>query len=108
MNHLTLIGRLARAPKYYEGETPRVLFTLAVDRHSTSEDPDFIGMVAFGPQATAIAKYTGQGHLVAVEGRIQSRSYDKDGETVYVTEVVAHRVDFLARPKAASDQVVAA
>lgn len=107
MNQVTLIGRLARTPNYYDGENPRVLFTLAVDRRS-GDTPDYIGMVAFGPQATAVARYTDHGHLVAVEGRIQSRSYEKDGATVYVTEVVANRVDFLARPKGASDQVVAA
>jgi single-strand DNA-binding protein len=98
MNNVTLIGRLVRDANYYEGDTtPRALFTLAVDRKD--DGADFIGLVAFGAQATAIHGHIGKGHLVAVEGRVQSRSYDKGGETVYVTEIVAQRVDFLARPK---------
>ena len=53
-------------------------------------------MITFGKQAENCEKYLQKGRLVAVQGRIQTGSYkNKDGQTVYTTDVVADRVEFL-------------
>ena len=102
MNKAFLIGRLTKNPelRYSSNNAPIVNFTIAIDRQYTNSegqrDTDFISIVAFQKQAENISKYVSKGSLVAVDGRIQTRNYeDKDGKRVYVTEVVADRVQFL-------------
>lgn len=102
MNKAFLIGRLTRDPelRYSSSNAAIVNFTIAIDRQYTNSqgerDTDFINIVAFQKQAENIKKYVSKGSLVAVDGRIQTRNYeDKDGKRVYVTEVVADRVQFL-------------
>lgn len=73
-------------------------FTLAVDRdHSKQKDEaDFITCVAWNRTAEILSQYAGKGRLICVEGRIQTRNYDnKEGQRVYVTEVVAENVKLL-------------
>lgn len=102
MNKAFLIGRLTRDPelRYSSSNAAIVNFSIAIDRQYTNtqgqRETDFINIVAFQKQAENIKKYVGKGSLVAVDGRIQTRNYDdKDGKRVYVTEVVADRVQFL-------------
>ena len=102
MNKAFLIGRLTRDPelRYSSSNAAIVNFSIAIDRQYTNKDgqreTDFINIVAFQKQAENIKKYVSKGSLVAVDGRIQTRNYeDKDGKRVYVTEVVADRVQFL-------------
>lgn len=102
MNKTFLIGRLTRDPelRYSSSNTPIVNFTIAIDRQYTNKDgqreTDFIRIVAYNKQAENISKYVTKGSLVAVDGRIQTGSYeDKDGKRVYTTDVVADRVQFL-------------
>ena len=112
MNKAFLIGRLTRDPelRYSSSNAPIVNFSIAIDRQYTNSqgqrDTDFINIVAFQKQAENIKKYLTKGSLVAVDGRIQTRNYDdKDGKKVYVTEVVADRVQFLNSKS--SDQISA-
>lgn len=102
MNKAFLIGRLTRDPelRYSSSNAAIVNFSIAIDRQYTNNqgqrETDFINIVAFQKQAENIKKYVTKGSLVAVDGRIQTRNYeDKDGKRVYVTEVVADRVQFL-------------
>ena len=102
MNKAFLIGRLTRDPelRYSSSNAAIVNFSIAIDRQYTNNqgqrETDFINIVAFQKQAENIKKYLTKGSLVAVDGRIQTRNYeDKDGKKVYVTEVVADRVQFL-------------
>ena len=102
MNKAFLIGRLTRDPelRYSSSNAAIVNFSIAIDRQYTNSqgqrETDFINIVAFQKQAENIKKYVSKGSLVAVDGRIQTRNYeDKDGKRVYVTEVVADRVQFL-------------
>ena len=97
MNNVVLIGRLTKdAEVRYSGETPVARFTLAVDRNSRDKATDFIPIVVFGKQAENVERYLGKGRQCAVEGRIQTGSYEKsDGTKVYTTDVVAYRVEFL-------------
>ena len=102
MNKAFLIGRLTRDPelRYSSSNAAIVNFSIAIDRQYTNNqgqrETDFINIVASQKQAENIKKYVSKGSLVAVDGRIQTRNYeDKDGKRVYVTEVVADRVQFL-------------
>ena len=75
-------------------------FTVAVSRNYTGangeRETDFLNCVAWRKQAENIAKYCTKGSQVAVEGRIQTRSYDaQDGTKRYVTEIIADNVTFL-------------
>ncbi|HIT10814.1 MAG TPA: single-stranded DNA-binding protein [Candidatus Onthousia faecigallinarum] len=109
MNKVFLIGRLTRDPelRYTGNNTAVATFTLAVNRNFTNQsgerEADFINCVVWRKQAENVKKYVHQGTQVAVEGRIQVRSYDdQNGQRRYVTEVVADNVEFLT-PKGASN-----
>ena len=102
MNSVILIGRLTQDPevRYTSGSQMAVCnFTLAIDRPARQggeRQADFPRVVVFGKQAETCERYLAKGRLVAVNGRIQTGSYqNRDGQTVYTTDVVANRVEFL-------------
>lgn len=101
MNKVVLIGRLTRDPelRYTSSNIPSVRFSLAVDRPFQNQNgergTDFINIVVWRKQAENVKKYITKGSLVAVEGRIQTGSYEKDGQRIYTTDVVADNVQFL-------------
>lgn len=102
MNSVILIGRLARDPELsYTPNTQTAVgrFTIAVDRpkrDGEDQGADFIRITVWGRQAETCDRYLSKGRQVAVHGRIQTGSYkDRNGETVYTTDVVADRVEFL-------------
>ena len=101
MNSVALTGRLTRDPevRYTQSQTAVASFTLAVDRpysRDRENSADFIRITTFGKQAEFAEKYLNKGRLVGVTGRIQTGSYqDKDGKTVYTTDVIADRIEFL-------------
>ncbi len=100
MNNVVLIGRLTRDPEVRyipQSETAVANFTLAIDRPMAREKTtDFIRIVAFGKTAEICERYLFKGHLVGIQGRIQTGSYKtQTGETRYTTDVYAERVEFL-------------
>lgn len=102
MNKIFLIGRLTKEPelKYTPSGAAVCSFTLAVNRHFTSQDgereADFIPIVVWNKVAENCAKYLSKGHQAAIEGRLQIRSFDgSDGQRRWITEVVADNVEFL-------------
>src|SRR5574344_1091018 len=102
MNKVFLIGRLVRDPELrFTGSNIAVAtFSLAVNRNFTGangeRETDFINIVVWRKQAENCKNYITQGSQVAIDGRIQTRTYDdKDGQKRYVTEVVADNVQFL-------------
>ena len=102
MNKVFLIGRLTRDPelRYTGNNTAVATFSLAVNRNFSNQqgerEADFINIVVWRKQAENVKNYLSQGSQVAIDGRIQTRSYDdKDGQKRYVTEVVADNVEFL-------------
>lgn len=102
LNRSILIGRLTKDPelRYAPSGTGITTFTLAVDRPFKSDngpDADFLPVVTFKQTAEACANYLRKGRLCAVEGRIQTRSYDTDNGRRYVTEIIADNVRFLER-----------
>ena len=98
MNTWVGIGRLVRDPevRYTQSGKAVCRFTLAIDRRGNGEkQADFIQCVAWEKIAEVISQYTGEGRKIAVEGRIQTRSYDaQDGNKRYVTEVVVQSMEF--------------
>lgn len=110
MNLAVLIGRLVRDPELryiaHTG-TPVATFTLAVDRGLSKQKKqeakskglptaDFINIVVWNKQAETVAQYLRKGKLAAVQGSIQTRSYEaKDGTRRYITEILANRVQIL-------------
>ena len=99
MNNVILIGRLTKDPElsFTPSQTALCKFTIAVDRQSKEEKTaDYIRIVVWGKQAETCDRYLYKGKQVAVNGRIQTGSYkDKDGKTVYTTDVIANNVEFL-------------
>ena len=102
MNSVVLIGRLTRDPelRYTSGTQMAVAtFTVAIDRPVRAggeKQTDFPRVTVFGKQAENCEKFLAKGRLVGVQGRLQTGSYtNKDGATVYTTDVVADRVEFL-------------
>ena len=101
MNNVCLIGRLTRDPEIRDTQSGMAIatFTLAVDRQVSKDkerQADFIRITVFGKQAETVDRYLSKGRQVAVHGRIQTGSYkDKEGRTVYTTDVIADRVEFL-------------
>ena len=104
MNKVILMGRLTKDPETRQaGETIVTKFSIAVDRRRKTEGgqaADFPSVVAFGKTAEFINKYFKKGMKIAIEGRIQTGSYDKDGVKHYTTEVVAENVEFAESKKA--------
>ena len=103
MNKVILAGRLARDPeiKYTQSGKAVASFTLAVNRRyrkegSNQPTADFIMIVAWDKLAEIVGNHLTKGSQIAIEGRMQVRSYDaQDGSKRYVTEVVANEVEFM-------------
>ena len=106
MNKVILIGRLTKDPELRNTPTgvPVVSFTIAVNRtyqdKNGERQADFINCIAWRNQAENLARYIRKGGLIAVDGSLQTRSYDDpNGVRKYVTEVMVNQVSFLESKK---------
>lgn len=107
MNNVQLVGRLGRDPevRYSQGNKSTCIarYTLAVRRKFKNADgeydTDWINCVAFGASGEFAEKYFKKGMLVGVSGRIQTGSYEKDGRTVYTTDIVVEDQEFCESKK---------
>lgn len=100
MNKVILIGRLTADPelRYTPSGTSTSTVTVAVDRLPNKDGEviaDFIRCVVWGKSAENLARYMSKGRQIAVEGRLQVRSWEKDGSRHWATEVIAERVQYL-------------
>ena len=101
MNRVELVGRLSRDPELRHTSSGMAVcqINIAISRRAaqgSEPQADFINVVVWDKQAENVARYLSKGRQVAVEGRIQTRSYDNnEGKKTYVTEVVANNVEFL-------------
>lgn len=107
MNKVILIGNLARDPEAHTTQSgiSRSTFTVAVQRRFANaqgqREADFLTVIAWRQTADFCNKYLSKGRRVAVEGSIQTRSYDaQDGSKRYVTEIIADSVEALGSPNA--------
>ena len=109
-NKAFLIGNLTRDPelRYTPGGIPVARFSIAVGRPkskkaaesgegSANQDVDFINIVAWRRLAEICGEYLKKGRSVAIEGRLQIRSYEKNGEKRTMTEVIADNMQMLGR-----------
>lgn len=110
INRVVLVGRLTKNPdlRYTQSGSAVASFTVAVERPFTNQngdrDADFINCVMWRKAAENFANFTHKGSMVAVEGRLQTRSYEnQQGVRVYVTEVVVDNFSLL-ETKAQSEQ----
>lgn len=109
MNDVTLIGRLVQDPDVKETTNGKAVlrFKMAVDRKFKQDgqpDADFPSCITFGKNAVNMGKYLKKGSMLAVKGRLQTGSYtNKDGATIYTTDVMVEEVKFLSFPKAVTD-----
>jgi single-strand binding protein len=109
VNKVILIGRFVRDPeiRYTTNDRCCANFSIAVDRKYKQEgqqDADFPRVIAWGKTAEFIEKYFRQGMKIVIEGRIQTGKYtNKEGQTVYTTDVVAESVEFAESKSAASN-----
>lgn len=101
MNRTELVGRITKDVEIRNTNngTPVASFTVAVNRRKKDDGADFISCVAWNKTAELMAKYVKKGDRIGVCGRIQTRSYEKDGKAVYITEVVADEIEFLSDGK---------
>ena len=97
MNNVVLIGRLTKDPelRWSNDNVAIARFSLAINRIGKDKGADFPSIVVFSKQAENCEKYLTKGRKVAIQGHIQTGSYEKDGRKVYTTDVVADRVEFL-------------
>ncbi len=101
MNKVILVGRLVRDPELRttQAGTSVCNFTVACDRRYQKEgeerQADFINCIAWRQQADFISKFFSKGTRIALEGSIQTRSWDDDeGNRRYATEVIVDHVEF--------------
>lgn len=101
INKVVLMGRLVSDPELKNTNTGKEVtsFRIAVDRGYVKKDEerkaDFFDIVAWGKTAAFVCQYFKKGNLIAVDGRLESRTYQaKDGSNRYVVEVIANNVSF--------------
>lgn len=101
INRVILVGRLTKDPelKSTQSNISFCNFTLAVNRQFSDESgerqADFIQCIVWRKQAENLAQYQNKGALIGVEGRIQTRTYEGEQGTKYITEVVCDSIQFL-------------
>jgi single-strand DNA-binding protein len=117
LNRVLLIGNLTRPPelRYTPSGTAVADLRMAVNRSFSTqggerrEETCFLTVVVWGKQAESCSEYLDKGSQIFVEGRLQTRDWEgKDGQKRTVTEVVAERVQFMSRTKAAPAAAVPA
>lgn len=107
LNKAMVYGNLTRDPemKALPSGSNVTSMSLATNRRYTDrdgklqEEVEYHNVVVFGKQAESCAKYLTKGSGAYVEGRLQTRSWDKDGVKMYRTEIVADTVQFGAKPQ---------
>lgn len=94
MNKVIIKGRLTKDPDIGQTRNGEIVarYTIAVDRYNS--DADFIPCVAFRKSAEFARNYLHKGKEILVEGSIKTGRYEKDGHTVYTTDVIVDRQEF--------------
>ena len=109
MNKVIMIGHMACDPetRYTSGGKSVCTFRIAVNRRFVNaqgvREADFFPVVAWQSTGELVQKYLKKGDRMAVHGYLQSRSYDKDGQRRYITEIIADEVEFLNYRTGAAD-----
>lgn len=100
MNNVSLIGNVTRDLKLrYTVSNVSTRFTLAVTRRFKRDESDFINCIAWGKQAETLCQYVKKGQKLAIIGNIRTGSYEREGTTVYTTDIVVESFEFLGGGK---------
>lgn len=103
LNKATIIGNLTRDPELKNLPSGSAVANFSVATNRTwkdkesgqkKEDVEFHNVVAFGKTAELIAQYVHKGDQIYIEGRIQTRSWEKEGQKHYRTEIVCETMQF--------------
>ena len=111
LNKVFLMGNLTRDPelRYVPSGAPVATFGLAVNRRYVTQHGEkkdevcFVRVVVFGKQAESCSQHLSKGRLVFIEGRLQYRSWEQDGQKRSTLDIVADRVQFLGGPRPSTD-----
>ena len=110
MNFVMLVGRLGNAPEVKNFENGKVVnFSLATNGNYKDktgklvEKTDWHKIVANGKLAEIAEKYLKKGDLISLQGKLQTREYEKDGHKFYITEVILNKLEMLT-PKAKEEE----
>lgn len=107
MNNVNIIGNLTRDVelRYTTDQKPIARFSIAVnDGYGEQKRTSYIPIVVFGKQAENADRYLSKGSKVAVNGRIQTGSYEKEGRTIYTTDIIASNIEFLSAKQSANGE----
>jgi len=105
LNQVVLVGRLVKEPELKKTENGNKVtyITLAVPRSYKNSDgeyeADFVDCTLWKAIAESTTEYCHKGDLLGIKGRIQTSSYEKDGEKKYSTDIIAEKVTFLTSKK---------
>jgi single-strand DNA-binding protein len=111
LNQIVIAGRLVGNPEIIttENNKKKTLITVAVPRSykniDGNYDTDFIRCTLWNGIAESTCEYCKKGDVVAIKGRLQTSSYEKDDERKFVTDVVAEKVSFLSQARKADEEV---
>ena len=99
LNHTTIMGRLVSDPELRRTQTGKAVtsFTIACDKPGKDSGASFIPCVALEKTGEFIDNYFAKGNPIAVEGRLESRQYEKDGQKRTVLEVVVSQAHFCGK-----------
>ena len=99
-NKAIIIGHLGKDPELRPvGDGNVANFSVATsEKYKDKETTEWHRVVAWGKTADLCGKYLTKGQQVCVEGKIQTRSWEKDGQKHYATEIIASQVTFLSKP----------
>lgn len=104
MNSVNIVGRLTRDPEARNTPSGHTVSNIcvAVDKGGKDKEADFIDCQAWNKTAEFICHYFHKGDPIAISGRLTTRTYDKDGRNVKVTDVLVTEVGFVPRSSGAS------
>ena len=89
--------------RYTQSAIATTRFTLAVPRETKNKEgvyeSDFINCIAYNKTAELMCQYLEKGDQIAIQGHIQTGSYEKNGQKIYTTDVIVERVQFLNTKK---------
>lgn len=106
LNQIVLVGRLVRDPELRKTENGKKVtnITIAVPRSYKNVDgqyeADYIDCTLWTPIAESTTEYCKKGDLLGIKGRLETNSYEKDGQKKYSTNVIVEKVTFLTSKKA--------
>ena len=97
MNSVILMGRLVRDVELKQTSTGKTYcrFSLAVKKEFTKDEADFINCVAWDKRAEILANYLSKGQRILIQGRLNTSSYETNGETRYSTDVIVDKITFI-------------